>query len=213
MIRKIRFNGCGFAYGYYFGVAQWLKTMKLVTDETKIGACSGGCFAALALRSKNNILEIGKKHAMNYGHLHFVTKMTSVYTKQRIIMEAFDDLTEGGIDMSGLSIYTSNISTGKSVLHENFRDLDHLKTVVVASCAIPLFTSMGVALDGHYHVDGGLYAPGYNGGLSVSVLENDDVSPSKDIGISRKFVLGYRSGREFNMDAFLGSVDIMRRFS
>lgn len=205
---RIRFDGCGFAYGYYFGVVQWLKCTGLVTDKTEIVACSGGCFAALAMRSKNNILEIGKRHASEYQKLSLHKKILSMKAKRHFIERAFDDLTAGGINMSGISIYTSNLNTVTSELHSNFKNLGHLKKVVVASCSIPFFTSMGTKLDNHYHVDGGLFAPRHttNDYTKVSYFGKGHISPDT-VPKVRTFALGYRNSYDFNLDVFRGTVD------
>lgn len=183
-IKEIGFTGCGMSMYFQAGCAIAMHTHDVVDEHTKIMSCSGGTFSLCVLRHDGDIGDMEQNlydHWERFCDKPFYEKLSMNY-RIDMLRESFkwffEEVTcKHIIHSKNNYIMTTHLKfLPETVLHNEFRSVEHFYKVMCATCAIPLFSGFGKDIDGERHVDGGF--------LSATPSFSDDtiiISPFKTI--------------------------------
>ncbi len=158
----INFEGAGWMFPFYFGVAQYLKEhLDINSDNIKIGGVSAGAVTALMLLLNNNFHDIYKKALSKYSEAKYNPfKMKECLND--ILFEYIPDDNEIIKKCSGkLLIGLCKIDLAKLIIKshviKNYSCKNTCIDIIKASCHIPIISGIyPYYINGEGYFDGDL---------------------------------------------------------
>ncbi|CAI5451547.1 unnamed protein product [Caenorhabditis angaria] len=162
----LSFSGCGFLGAYNFGAAKCIiENSAKLPEITKIAGASAGSLVAslmvLAPQKIDSSVEILYSMADEVHELPFGALTPGYFINEKLVKVIDNTLPE---DISKaqekLNVSVTKLQTWENVLINKFDNRDHLISVLLASCYIPMY-SMGYngkppIIENYEYIDGGM---------------------------------------------------------
>ena len=155
-------SGCGWLVPFYFGVIHAMKGRGVMNRSSIYAGTSAGSLASLVAACDLDCMEVMNELISLTKSSEFDSNKNNGLKKalKGLLPKNALDLCQGRLHVTLTKVWPNPMND--AVIVSDFRSIDHLVDVVAASCFIPLYSAlqMAVRIEDHpdRYIDGGVFA-------------------------------------------------------